>query len=561
MGRIDWVEVQQWARQLPAFLEHVVHPHVSVIPAPDSVERRCDLEAPTRDGTILRLDVYGPRDDNTPRPVILSAHPYGKDNLPQRKAGVWMVSPQYRLFRLPEPIQFSEFTGWEAPDPVRWVEAGYTVVNLDLRGAGKSDGLWNPFTVQEGEDVADVIAWIAAQPWCDGAVGMLGVSYLAISQYQTAALNPPQLKAICPWEGFTDLYRDFARPGGILETGFLKLWSSINARMSRSDVDLFALTEGHPLDDEAYASRRPNLEAIRVPMLVCGSFSDQCLHSRGSLEAFRRVGSTQKWLWTHRGGKWSTFYSAEAFAAQRAFFDCFLKGEDNGWPMQPAVRLCLVDGSAPDLDRIEQHPVFPPEAAELCRYALADGGSLVTKTPASTSTIVWGADEEALRWLLPIEQSISLIGAMELRLSVELDDDVDLFVGVGKWIEGERVGYEGSYGFRNDFITHGMLRVSQREVDEERSCAGAPVLLHQRALPVVKGERLRLRIPLLPSATRFHAGESLGIELHRSWFFPHQPISGQFPASYEHTAGPVAVTIHLGGDEGSALLCSQVAER
>lgn len=111
MARIDWLEVQRWAMQLPAFLEHVVHPHVSVTLAPDSVERRRDLEAPTRDGTILRLDVYALRDDNTPRPVILSAHPYGKDNLPHRQAGVWMVSPQYRLFRLPEPIQFSEFTG------------------------------------------------------------------------------------------------------------------------------------------------------------------------------------------------------------------------------------------------------------------------------------------------------------------------------------------------------------------------------------------------------------------------------------------------------------------
>lgn len=542
--------------QLPAFLEHVVHPHVSVTLAPDSVERRRDLEAPTRDGTILRLDVYALRDDNTPRPVILSAHPYGKDNLPHRQAGVWMVSPQYRLFRLPEPIQFSEFTGWEAPDPVRWVEAGYTVVNLDLRGAGRSDGLWIPFTVQEGEDVADVIAWIAAQPWCDGAVGMLGVSYLAISQYQTAALNPPHLKAICAWEGFTDLYRDFARPGGILETGFLKLWSSINARMSRSKVDLFALTESHPLDDEAYASRRPNLEAIGVPMLVCGSFSDHCLHSRGSFEAFRRAASEQKWLWTHRGGKWSTFYSMEAFAAQRAFFDCFLKAEDSGWSLQPAVRLCLVDGEAPGLDRIEQHALFPPVSSELRSYALAEGCSLTTETPASASTIIWGAAEESLRWLLTFEQSISLIGAMELKLSVELDDDLDLFVGVGKWIEGQRVGYEGSYGFCNDYITHGMLRVSHREVDEERSREGAPVLFHRRALPVVKGERLQLRIPLLPSATRFHPGESLGIELHRSWLFPHQPISGQFPARYEHTARPVAVTIHLGGDGGSVLVCS-----
>ena len=558
MDREHWSDVQEWARKLPAFLEHVVHPHVQVTEAPNWVLRLRDLEAPTRDGTILRLDVYRPREDNSPRPVILSAHPYGKDNLPKRKAGMWVVSPQYRLFRLPEPISFSEFTGWEAPDPVRWVEAGYTVVNLDLRGAGKSDGLWNPLTVQEGEDVADVIGWIARQPWCDGNLGMLGVSYLAISQYQSAALNPPHLKAICPWEGFTDLYRDFARPGGILETGFLKLWSDINARMSRSDVDIASLTAQHSFDDAVYASRKPALEAIRVPLLMCGSFSDHCLHSRGSLEAFHRAGSPQKWLWTHRGGKWSSFYSEEAFAAQCAFFDYFLKGDANGWDETPSVRLCLVDGEGAGHDRIEQHAQFPPENAELCRYNLTSQNSLSTSAVELSTPIVWTPDQAVVRWLLTIDSSISMIGSMELQLSIEVDDDLDLFVGVGKWRSGARVGYEGSYGFANDFITHGQLRVSHREVDDEQSVPGAPVLLHKRPLPVHSRERMLLRIPLLPSATRFHPGESLGIELHRSWFFPHQPITGQFPANYERTDCPVTATIHIGGEQGSALICRQV---
>ena len=54
---------------------------------------------------------------------------------------------------------------------------------------------------------------------------MLGVSYLAISQWEAAALRPPGLKAICPWEGFTDAYRDLMRPGGIREDGFVRMWS------------------------------------------------------------------------------------------------------------------------------------------------------------------------------------------------------------------------------------------------------------------------------------------------------------------------------------------------
>ena len=556
MDRSAWQEVMGWAQELPVFLEHVVHPHVQVRRAPATVVRHRNLEAPTRDGTLLRLDVYRPKDDPTPRPVILSAHPYGKDNLPQRKGGMWLVSPQYRLFRMPEPVQFSEFTGWEAPDPVRWVEAGYAVVNLDLRGAGQSDGLWNPLTVQEGEDVADVISWIAEQPWCNGNVGMLGVSYLAISQYQAAAQRPPALKAICPWEGFTDLYRDFARPGGILETGFLKLWSTINARMSRSDVDLFTLTAEHNLDDAAYACRRPELEAIEVPLLVCGSFSDHCLHSRGSLEAFRRVGSSQKWLWTHRGGKWSRFYSEEAFADQLAFFDHFLKGAANGWERRPPVRLCTADGEGPGRERIEQISSFPPQDMVPSPYWLTPEGTLSTAPPPEGQHVLWPADQEQLRWTVTLKEAITFSGPMELRLCLEVDaDDLDLFVGVGKWRGGTRVGYEGSYGFSHDFITHGMLRLSQRELDETRSQIGAPVLLHQRSLPVSPGQRLEVRIPLLPSSTRFHPGEVLGVELQRHWFFPHQPITGQFPAAYEHTGGSCAVTLHLGGPYGSALIC------
>src|SRR5260221_7099487 len=155
----------------------------------------------------------------------MSAHPYGKDNLPARRGRGWRVSVQYRLLRQPERVRFSSLTGWEAPDPAWWAAQGYAVVICDLRGAGASDGEASLPSDQEGEDVYDLIEWAAAQPWSTGAVGMLGVSYLAISQWKAAALRPPSLKAICPWEGFTDAYRDLLFPGGIAEAGFTRLWS------------------------------------------------------------------------------------------------------------------------------------------------------------------------------------------------------------------------------------------------------------------------------------------------------------------------------------------------
>ena len=76
-------------------------------------------------------------------------------------------------------------------------------------------------------DVYDAIEWAGVQPWSNGKVGLLGVSYLAIKQWQVAALQPPHLAAMIPWEGMFDHYRDFFRHGGILSSFFMKLlWNS-----------------------------------------------------------------------------------------------------------------------------------------------------------------------------------------------------------------------------------------------------------------------------------------------------------------------------------------------
>ena len=94
-----------------------------------------------------------------------------------------------------------------------------------------------------------------------------------------------------------------------------------------------------PLWDEWWAARTAELERIEVPALICGSFSDHSLHTRGSFEAFRRISSRHHWLYTHRGGKWAVYHSREAVAFQQRFFDCFLKGEENGMRDVPPVRL------------------------------------------------------------------------------------------------------------------------------------------------------------------------------------------------------------------------------
>jgi predicted acyl esterase len=306
-------------------LRGVAEPPVTVSDPPPGVIVERDVAAPTRDGTLLRINVAR-QPDGAARPVILSIHPYGKDNLPRRRGRKWTFSVQYRMLRQPRPVSFSALTGWEAPDPVWWTAHGFTVVNADSRGCGHSGGTGKLLSQQEAEDTYDLVQWIAGQPWSDGRVVMLGVSYLAISQYAVAALRPPALRAICPWEGFTDVYRDLAFPGGVREQGFIRLWSRIVSRSTRQAYALGPMQDDHPLRDDFWRSVVPDLSAITVPMLVCGSFSDNNLHSRGSIRAFTRAGSAHARLYTHRGGKWATFYSRAALAEQLAFFRRVLDG-------------------------------------------------------------------------------------------------------------------------------------------------------------------------------------------------------------------------------------------
>jgi hypothetical protein len=187
------------------------------------------------------------------------------------------VSFLYRILRQTGPVRFSVLTGWEAPDPAWWAAPdpawwaahGYAVVNCDLRGAGTSQGEAGLLSDQEGEDVHDLIEWAAVQPWSTGAVGMIGVSCLAISQWKAAALRPLHLKAICPWEEFTDAYRDLMRPGGIREDGFTRLWN-LSLRQVRQRYRLTGQRR-QPLRDQWWRGLVPALGNVTVPALTCGS--------------------------------------------------------------------------------------------------------------------------------------------------------------------------------------------------------------------------------------------------------------------------------------------------
>ena len=157
----------------------------------------------------------------------------------------------------------------------------------------------SPYTAFEALDCYDLIEWAGTQPWSTGRVGLSGVSYLASIQWFVAALAPPHLAAINPWEGWSDTYREVARHGGIPETCF---WRYLPSRWGHSVTeveDLAAEDAEHPLYDAFWASKSAPLERITVPAFVVASWSDQGLHTRGTLEGFKQIASRQKWLEVH----------------------------------------------------------------------------------------------------------------------------------------------------------------------------------------------------------------------------------------------------------------------
>lgn len=536
-----------------ARLRGIAWPPVTVTEPPADLVVDRDAEVPTRDGTVLRVNVIrAPGDDR--RPVILSIHPYGKDNLPTRRGKRWTYSKQYHILRQPTPLTFSALTGWEAPDPVWWVAQGFTVVNADLRGCGHSEGTAKLLSRQESEDTYDVVQWAAGQPWSDGRVVMLGVSYLAMSQYGPAALHPPALRAICPWEGFTDAYRDVAFPGGIREKGFMRIWMLSLRRITRMAYDLARMQDAHRLRDEFWRSLVPDLSAIRVPMLVCGSFSDHNLHSSGSVRAFTRAGSGLARLYTHRGGKWATFYSEPARAEQLAFIRAALDGA----PDRRSVRL-EVREDRDTVAAVREEAEWPLARTRWRPLYLSAPGELDVAAPSAPGSIAFNTHSRAAAFSWTIPDDIELTGPMAARLWLQVAgcDDVSLFVGVEKWRDGRFVGFEGSYGYGRDRVTTGWQRASLRALDPELSTPWEPVPTCTTPQPLRAGEIVAVDVALGPSATLFRAGEQLRLLVAGRWLSPPNPLTGQFPANYPRPPRG-RVTLHWGPRFDAHLLIPEI---
>lgn len=486
-----------------------------------------DVAVPMRDGVRIFVDIFRPDGVQQPQPTLIAWGPYGKR------------SPRgtYARFHNNGGVKHdwvSRYAAFEAPDPLYWSRHGYAVINVDPRGTWNSEGNATFWSTDEARDYYDLIEWVAEQPWSNGKIGCSGVSYLAISQWQVAALHPPHLAAINPWEGYSDSYRERTFHGGIPENLFGPSWLERSIYSKNQVEDVLAMVERHPFYDAYWKSKAPDLSKIEVPAYVVASWGDQGLHTRGTLEGFKQISSKQKWLEVHGRNKWEYFMRPDNVEKQRAFFDHFLKGTTDEVLRWPRVNIEVRERHYVGAMRAESE--WPLDRTVYTKLFLQGADRLMSTSPAgSQSDVQYDAQQGQAFFDYRFLVDTELIGHMKLRLWVATSagDDMDLFVAVHKLdTEGNQAPFAFFSVYEDGPVALGWLRVSHRELDNARSTEYQPWLLHQRELRLIPGECVPVDIEILASSTLFRKGESLRLIIQGHDFYhltPKGPMIGHGP--------------------------------
>jgi len=499
-----------------------------------------DAGIPMPDGTVLRADVYRPKTADKV-PALIAWAPYYKDMQNARVADEGGV--------------------------VTYVASrGYAHVRIQNRGTGKSGGTHPPmFSPQEVDDVICAIEWTAAQPWCDGSVGMIGASYLAMIQYFAAARKPPALKAIFPFLASTDLYRDATKEGSAFnEFDTLIIFpmssrlgmgppalrhllshvldSSLSSRLVYDHAALSAVGRfcgAHYRPDEiscreyvdfmfdniydgpdyALRSAWSVLPDIDIPVLIATNYTAIGFHYRGAFEAWHRL-DTEKKLFIGPTAKvyipW-TEYQEELIA----WYDYQLKGIDNGYGELPAVRYWLNGAGA-----WRSAADWPVPGAQKRRFYLAgrsddalDKHALLPEAPAGETELSFLAIPRHMVYIKeieryetqvltyasePFEEDTEVVGPVKLRLLLS-SNAMDTHVMV-------RVSDAAPFG-RPRHLSWGWLRAAFRRVDEKRSTPSE--IIHDCTAPqaLEPGEPVVLEFTCTPVANLFRRGHRLMLEI------------------------------------------------
>ncbi len=504
-----------------------------------TIRRTNNISVTVRDGTTLLADLFQPDSDGT-FPALVSFSPYPR-----------------QIQDVGAPLGFIEAGASDF-----FVPRGYVQLIVNARGTSGSGGVWTMLDQRERDDLYDLIEWAAVQPWCDGNVGMLGVSYFAMAQLAAAVTKPPHLKAIAPLLTTDDVY-DAVWHHGLLNAGFISAWlpavgvlsqrpdsfwrgwridlvrdvlgiPAIHARMQNINGEAIvtvlkhvihahypehpygeiwrAAAVEHPTHDSFWDARdtRPLLGSLEIPVYLGADWDNVPLHLPSTFSAWAalRHNPNVRMAMLPPGGfswPWECLHYEVL-----AWYDHWLKGRKTGVMEGPPIRY-----QVPGVEGWRTSEEWPPPESRLTPFALCANGVLAPQEgkPGCREYLYIPADSgeptnanphelpAMLHWeTLPFDEDLEFAGNIELTL------DASITAFDTSWIT---ILYDAPPIGEPEAITAGWLRAAFSAIDETRSVPGAPVPDCRTPRTVPVGERVSYRIPVVPNARRIAAGHRL----------------------------------------------------
>jgi putative CocE/NonD family hydrolase len=524
-----------------------------------------DVRIPVSDGLELSANLWLPvpiADDPAERfPAVLEMIPYRKDD--------WRA----------------------ASDQARgeWLAArGYALCRLDVRGTGSSPGIaLDEYTARETQDGYDAVGWLGDQPWCNGNVGMWGISYGGFTSIQVAKLRPPALKAIVPMMATDDRYTDDVHYiGGCVTVSELSQYAvsmvGMNAlppkaayrgdgwrdewreRLEQTPIWLVEwLRQQHDGPYWRQGSLAPDYDAIEAAIFSIGGWMDSYVDP--VLRMHERCTAPRRSLI----GNWVHSYPDDAYPGPNLdwlhemvrFFDHWLKGVDNGVMDEPGFVVFRHEYAEPEAfpaawpgDWIGLES-WPPAALSDHVLQLANGdvpliGKLADDAPAAPgverfrhrptigtrASLSWGAGSAPNGLARDLRPDESLIPTFT---SAPLEEPLDV-VGFA----AAEIAFESSAS-----IATAVVRLMDVAPDGASSQVTAGILnlthrdSHADPSPLSPGTVHHVRVPMRATAHRFLPGHRVRLSVASAYW----PVLWPSPS-------PAEYVLHLGGPGGSRLV-------
>jgi len=498
---------------------------------PNAVRHDEHVRIPMADGVELAARVWRPAgSDDSPVPAILEYIPYRRRDLTRAR----------------DAVMHPYFAGH-----------GYASVRVDMRGSGDSEGvLPDEYTQQELDDGCAVLRWLAAQPWCNGRAGMIGISWGGFNGLQIAAMRPPELQAVVAVCATDDRYADDVHyMGGCLLGDNLswagtmfaydslppdpemvgERWRDMWHRRLEAIEPWAALWLQHQHRDDywRHGSVCEDWDAIQCPVLTASGWADG--YSNAVFRLMENLNVPRMGLvgpWSHKYPHQGVPGPAIGFLQEvLRWWDHWLKDRDSGIMNEPMLRAWLQD-PVPPVTSYHERPgrwvgenAWPSPRIECSSYTLAPRAHLAAATetvPEKTLTVQspltvglfagkWCSyaatpdlphdqreeDGGALVFESdPLEQPLEILGSPEVELTLSADKPVAMVAARLSDVAPDDKATR---------VTYGLLNLCQRE-------------RRDRPDPLQPGEQYRVRAALNGCAQHFPAGHRLRLSISTSYW-------------------------------------------